>query len=126
MIQNARIETVCQDDKDVEKSMVDFIQVFTTTETKAEAETIAQALVARRLAGCVQIIGPIRSTYRWQGTVETAEEWLCLIKAAGSAYAELETAIKEIHPYDTPEILAMPVAAGSEDYLAWLQQTLEG
>lgn len=105
--------------------MKDFIQVFTTTETKAEAEEIARTLVDRQLAGCVQIVGPISSTYRWQGAVETAEEWLCLIKAGRSVYAELEAAIKEVHPYDTPEILAMPVAAGSDDYLAWLQQSLK-
>lgn len=105
--------------------MNDFIQVFTTTETKAEAEEIARTLVDRQLAGCVQIVGPISSTYRWQGAVETAEEWLCLIKAGRAVYAELEAAIKEVHPYDTPEILAVPVAAGSNDYLAWLQQALK-
>lgn len=105
--------------------MNNYIQVFTTTETKAEAEAIARALVTQRLAGCVQVLGPISSTYRWQGAVETAEEWLCLIKAGSAVYSELEAAIKDVHPYDTPEILAMPVAAGSDDYLVWLQQALK-
>jgi periplasmic divalent cation tolerance protein len=105
--------------------MDNFIQVFMTTETKADAEQIARALVERRLAGCVQVVGPISSIYRWQGAVETAEEWLCLIKASGAVYAELEAAIMELHPYETPEILAMPVSTGSNDYLAWLQQTLK-
>lgn len=105
--------------------MEEFVQVLTTTETQAQAQTIAYELVSRRLAGCVQVLGPINSTYRWQGVVETAEEWLCLIKAGRAVYPELEAAIKELHPYDTPEILAMPVAAGSDDYLAWLRQTLK-
>jgi periplasmic divalent cation tolerance protein len=105
--------------------MQEFIQVFTTTETQADAQAIAHELISRRLAGCVQVLGPITSTYRWQGEVETAEEWLCLIKASRAVYGELEAAIEELHPYETPEILAMPVAAGSGDYLTWLQQMLK-
>lgn len=105
--------------------MEEFIQVFTTTGSQADAQAIAHELVDRQLAGCVQILGPISSTYRWQGEIETAEEWLCLIKAGRELYAELEAAIKELHPYDTPEILAMPVATGSAGYLSWLQQTLK-
>lgn len=101
------------------------IQVFTTTETKDEAQAIARALVEKRLAACVQVVGPISSTYWWEGEVETAEEYLCLIKASSALYDELETAVKEIHPYDTPEILAMPVAAGNADYLKWLQEELK-
>ncbi|MDX1664500.1 MAG: divalent-cation tolerance protein CutA, partial [Candidatus Promineifilaceae bacterium] len=88
------------------------------------AGEIARALVERRLAGCVQVVGPITSTYRWQGAVETAQEWLCLIKSNGTLYEELETAIGELHPYDTPEILALPVSAGSVDYLLWLREAL--
>lgn len=101
------------------------IQVFTTTETKDEAQAIARALVEERLAACVQVVGPISSTYWWEGEVETAEEYLCLIKASSALYDELEAAVKEIHPYDTPEILAMPVAAGNADYLKWLQEELK-
>lgn len=101
------------------------IQVFTTTETKDEAQAIARALVEERLAACVQVVGPISSTYWWEGEVETAEEYLCLIKASSALYDELEAAVKEIHPYDTPEILAMPVATGNVDYLKWLQEELK-
>jgi periplasmic divalent cation tolerance protein len=100
------------------------IQVITTTETKADAQAIARALVEKRLAGCVQIIGPITSTYWWQGEIETAEEWLCVIKTRVDLYEQLEAAIKKVHPYDVPEILAVPVVAGSEDYLAWLDSEL--
>ena len=99
-------------------------QVITTTETKADAQAIADALVERRLAACVQVIGPITSTYRWQGEIETAEEWLGVIKSRQDLYDVLEAAIREVHPYDVPEILAVPVVAGSKDYLAWLDSEL--
>ncbi len=100
--------------------MTDAIQVMTTTAAKADAETIARALVERRLAGCVQIGGPILSCYRWQEKIETAEEWTCTIKTRRDRYGEVEAAIRELHPYQTPEILAVPVVAGSADYLEWL------
>lgn len=102
-----------------------YIQVITTTEKKEEAEKIAQILVEKRLAGCVQIVGPIVSTYRWKGNLETVEEWLCLIKSKKSIYDKLERAIKEIHPYETPEIIALPIVAGSKDYLEWLSGELK-
>ncbi|MEE8390050.1 MAG: divalent-cation tolerance protein CutA [Anaerolineae bacterium] len=105
--------------------MSNHIQVFTATETKADAQTIANTLVEKRLAGCVQIIGPITSTYRWQEKVETAEEWLCIIKSRQDLYQAIEKAILEAHPYDVPEILAVPVATGSKDYLKWLDSELE-
>lgn len=105
--------------------MTDYLQVFTTIGSREEAQQVAQALVEQRLAGCVQIVGPIHSIYWWQGEIETAEEYLCLIKAGSELYGELEAAIKEVHPYDTPEILAMPVADGNADYLQWLQEELK-
>jgi len=98
-----------------------YIQVFTTTDKREEAERIAKAIVERRLAGCVQILGPIRSTYWWKGKLETAEEWLLFIKSSEDLYERLERAIKELHPYEVPEIIAMPIVAGSEDYLGWLR-----
>lgn len=101
--------------------MTEVIQVFTTVDTGEAAETIARVLVERRLAACAQVIGPLRSTYWWEGEIETAEEWLCLIKTTGSAYAALEEAIRAQHPYDVPEILAVPVTAGNASYLAWVQ-----
>ena len=104
--------------------MASYIQVLTTTETKADAQAIAHAVVEKRLAGCVQAIGPITSTYRWQGEIETAEEWLCVIKSRQDLYEALEEAILEAHPYDVPEILAVPVTAGSNGYLEWLDSEL--
>ncbi|MGD0766061.1 MAG: divalent-cation tolerance protein CutA [Dehalococcoidia bacterium] len=104
--------------------MTDFLQVTTTTAERADAEKIAKALVERRLAACVQILGPIASTYRWKRVVENAVEWLCLIKTEKRLLPELEQAIKEVHPYETPEILATAIEAGSRDYFAWLSDTL--
>jgi periplasmic divalent cation tolerance protein len=104
--------------------MTKTIQVLTTTGTKSDAQTIARALVEKRLAGCVQVVGPITSTYWWQGEIETAEEWLCVVKSRADLYEELEAAVKEVHPYEVPEILAVPVVAGSRDYLEWLDSEL--
>ncbi|MEQ8152169.1 MAG: divalent-cation tolerance protein CutA [Smithellaceae bacterium] len=101
------------------------IQVTTTTATKEEAQKIARYLVEQRVAACVQIAGPIISTYRWQGKVETAEEWLCLIKTQESLYPELEKAIISLHSYETPEIIAVEIIKGSRDYLSWLQNETE-
>ena len=102
----------------------EYIQVFTTTEKKEDAEKISKALVEKRLAGCIQVVGPIISTYWWKDNVETAEEWLCIIKSKKDIFNELEKSIKEIHPYEVPEIIAMPVVAGSDDYLLWLSKEL--
>lgn len=101
------------------------IQVTTTTATKEEAQKIARYLVEQRVAACVQIAGPIISTYRWQGKVETATEWLCLIKTQESLYSELEKEIIGLHSYETPEIIAVEIIKGSRDYLSWLQNETE-
>jgi periplasmic divalent cation tolerance protein len=106
-------------------SMTDYLLVVTTTETKDEAQKIAQVLVEQRLAGCVQVVGPITSTYWWQDQVESAEEWLCFIKSSRRVYPELEAAISEVHPYDTPEIIATPIVTGSRAYLSWLAEELK-
>jgi periplasmic divalent cation tolerance protein len=100
--------------------MSEFIQAVTAAGSREEAERIAAALVERRLAGCVQIVGPVRSVYRWQGAVEAADEWLCVAKTTRPCYAALEAAIRELHSYDTPEIVATPLVGGSAAYLAWL------
>jgi len=86
---------------------------------------MARTLVEKRLAACVQIVGPIESTYRWKGQVETAEEWLCLIKSTRERWQELEGAIRELHEYETPEVIALPIVAGSASYLEWLQQEVK-
>ncbi|MEW6425234.1 MAG: divalent-cation tolerance protein CutA [Bacillota bacterium] len=105
--------------------MEEYIQVFTTTEKKDEAEMIARKLLEKRLAGCIQVIGPLTSSYWWRGRIETAEEWVCLIKSKKALYARIEEAIKEVHSYETPEIVAVPVVAGSADYLGWLRSELK-
>ena len=105
--------------------MKSYIQVTTTTETKDHAQTIAQHLVEAKLAACVQIVGPITSTYRWKGKVENAQEWLCLIKTHDDLYAQVEAAIKSLHPYETPEIIAIPIVKGSKEYLQWISEETE-
>jgi periplasmic divalent cation tolerance protein len=101
--------------------MTGTVQVTTTSETKAEAMKIATALVDQRLAACVQISGPINSCYRWRGNVETAEEWLCTIKTTEQSFGRVELAIRKIHSYEEPEIMATPIVAASSGYLAWLR-----
>jgi periplasmic divalent cation tolerance protein len=104
--------------------MVKYIQVVTATDKKEDAEKIAMTLVERKLAACVQIAGPIFSTYRWKGNIEKAEEWQCVIKGREDRYKEIEEVIKSIHPYEVPEIIAIPIIAGSGEYLNWLQGEL--
>ena len=104
--------------------MKSYIQVFTTTETKEEAEKIAQYLVEQKLAACVQITGPIASTYRWKGKVENAQEWLCVIKTREDLYDKVEKSIKKLHSYETPEIIAVTILKGSSKYLSWLDDVL--
>ena len=104
--------------------MTRFLQVVTTVDSQAVAESIAGELLDAHLAGCVQILGPITSMYRWKGERETAEEWMCVIKTDSDSYGDLEKAIRRVHPYDVPEILAMDVATGHADYLTWLKEQL--
>ena len=104
--------------------MDEYLQVVTTTATREDAQKIADALVEKRVAGCVQILGPIVSTFWWQGKIERTEEWLCVIKSEGRFYSRLEQSIKELHSYETPEIIAVPIVAGSRQYLEWLSDEL--
>ncbi len=100
--------------------MTGFIQVITTLGSQDDAQKVARALVGQRLAGCVQVIGPISSTYWWKDQVESADEYLCLIKTRADLFDHLAQAIRAVHPYEVPEILAMPVTAGGQSYLDWL------
>lgn len=104
--------------------MPEFLQIATTAGSREEADRIATTLVYQRLAACVQIIGPIRSVYRWQGQIEHGEEWLCQIKTTREQYGAIEAAIREIHSYDCPEIIATPIVAGSAAYLQWLAENV--
>jgi periplasmic divalent cation tolerance protein len=105
--------------------MKSYIQVTTTTETKEQAENIAKHLVESKLAACVQIVGPITSIYRWKGKVENTQEWLCLIKTKDELFNKVETAIKSLHHYETPEIIAVPIVKGSKEYLQWISEETE-
>jgi len=105
--------------------MSEAIVVVTTTETQKDGEWLAHLLVERQLAACVQVLPQMISVYRWQDHVERATETLLLIKTTRGLYAELEAAIKQNHHYQTPEVIALPIEAGSADYLAWLSAALK-
>lgn len=94
--------------------------VLTNLPDRAAAVGLAQALVAERLAACVNILGPCQSVYRWKGAVESAEEVPLLIKTTTARYADLEAGIRRLHPYELPEIVAVPLARGLPDYLDWV------
>ena len=97
-----------------------FLCVSTTLDSRDAAQAIASKCVELGLAGCVQVVGPIESVYRWQGKVEKAEEWLCLAKTDRSHFDRLKDAILENHPYDEPEIIATEIVDGNASYLDWL------
>lgn len=104
--------------------MTDYIQVVTTTEREEHAAEIARVLVDQRLAACVQVAGPITSTYRWQGAIETSREWQCTAKSRRDLFERIDETVRRVHPYDVPEILAVPILAGSRAYLQWLDAEL--
>lgn len=96
--------------------------VYVTVSSAAEGERIARALVEERLAACVNRIGGVRSTYRWQGQVEQSDEELLLIKTRAERFAGLARRVQELHSYEVPEVIAVPVAAGNDSYLRWLDE----
>jgi periplasmic divalent cation tolerance protein len=101
------------------------IAVFITAPTRAEAEQIAEMLVQTQLAACVQILPEIDSVYRWQGSIERQKEVLLIAKTTAKCFVELEAKVKAIHSYDTPEIVATPLTAGSQGYLEWLKANVK-
>jgi periplasmic divalent cation tolerance protein len=100
--------------------MTEFAIVLTTLPADAEAESLARTLVEEGLAACVNVLGPIRSVYRWEGRVEAADERQLLIKTSRARVADLQRRLVELHPYDVPEFLVVGIETGSEPYLAWL------
>ncbi len=98
--------------------------VLVTVPSRDDGERIAAALVAEAVAACVNIVGPIRSIYRWNGEICRDDEHLLLIKTTESCYAALEARIKSLHSYDTPEIIAVPIERGSAEYLAWVRNSV--
>ena len=106
--------------------MTDKIIVLVTCGSPKEARKIARALVEQRLAACVSEIGvPVASTYRWKGKVETAKEFLLLIKTSKKRFAAMRDSVRKLHSYEVPEILALPIAAGSRDYLDWIAASVK-
>jgi periplasmic divalent cation tolerance protein len=102
-------------------------QVTTTLPDQAVAERLAAQLIESRLAACAQVVGPVSTTYRWLGRVERAHEWLCVLKTTVELLPTLEQRIRELHPYELPEIVAMPIIGGDERYLDWIRsETSEG
>src|SRR5262245_42588328 len=100
--------------------------VFVTCGSPREARKIANAIVAKRLAACANILpGAIQSIYRWKGNVEGAKEVLMIIKTVASRLASLEKEVKRLHSYDIPEFVAIPIVAGSREYLGWLADSVK-
>lgn len=103
----------------------DYHLVITTCPNSDVARRLADHVVENRLAACVNIISDITSVYRWQGKISTDLEQLLLMKSPKSRYPELEQAIKAMHPYELPEVVAVPIRAGLADYLAWIGDSCE-
>jgi len=101
-----------------------YLVVLNTCPDEAIAETIAETLVSQRLAACVNIFPKIRSIYSWQGNIERDNEVLLLIKTHKDQFQELQHIIQKLHPYELPEIVAVSLAAGSNDYLNWINQSV--
>jgi periplasmic divalent cation tolerance protein len=101
-------------------------QVTTTLPDQAAAERLAASLVQERLAACAQVVGPISSTYWWQEKIEQAGEWYCHLKSTLARLPALQSRIRELHPYEVPEIIAVPIVDGDPGYLKWIEETVSG
>lgn len=101
-----------------------FLQVFVTVPTVELGNEIAFQVVEKRLAACVQVVGPIRSVYRWAGKTESSAEWLLVLKTDATTWPTLREKIAAAHPYEVPEILALPISDGHPPYLRWLTESL--
>ena len=100
---------------------MEILLVFTNLPDRAAALDLAAAMIERHLAACVNVLGAATSVYRWQGKVETATEFPVLMKTTAAAYPALERAIRELHPYELPEILAVPLRTGLSDFFQWVE-----
>ena len=97
--------------------------ILATVSSEEQAAAISRALVGERLAACVNIVGPIRSIYRWRGKVEDDREYLLLIKTRATHYVKVERRVRELHTYDVPEVLALSADRGSPPYVKWLLES---
>lgn len=96
------------------------LQVIVSIDSREGAERIGRELVAGRLVACFQVLGPMLSIFRWNGEIESADEWLCLAKTTTERFEELRARLVALHPYDIPEIIATPIVDGHADYLQWI------
>jgi periplasmic divalent cation tolerance protein len=103
----------------------DFILVYVTVDSKVEAEKIACTLLEERIVACVSILGPVSSHFHWAGKIDSAEEYLLIMKTAVCLFACLEKRVKGLHSYDVSEIVAVPIVEGSKGYLDWLFSVLK-
>ena len=106
--------------------MAELIQIITTTDSDIEAFEIGKALIEARLAACVNIQGPIKSIYRWDGKLDKTMEWQCIIKTDASLFSEVEKFILSKHSYEIPEIIAVPILDANQSYQDWVEEELEG
>lgn len=104
--------------------MTDATVVFCTFASRDDAHRIGSAIVEARLAACVNILPGVQSVYRWKGAIEQAEETMALIKTTRQSFAALRDRIREMHPYETPEIISIPVLEGFTEYLAWIREQI--
>jgi|SRR5579862_912771 len=105
--------------------MTNKIVVIVTCGSIKEAQQIGRALVERKLAACANILqAPVRSIYRWKGKVDVAAEFLLILKSSRSRFRAIDSAIRNMHGYDVPEIIALPIAAGSRNYLDWISRSV--
>jgi periplasmic divalent cation tolerance protein len=102
--------------------MSDFILVISTVPNEEEGKAIAEKLVTERLAACVNLSSSVQSLYRWQGSISTDSEFMLFIKTRNDLYSKLEQRIRELHSYDVPEIIGIPVCQGSQSYLEWIKK----
>lgn len=106
--------------------MEEFIVVYVTAGSPGEGDRLARALVEERLAACVNRVAPVQSFYRWEGKLEQSEEQLLIIKTQRSLFTALEKRVRELHSYSVPEVVALPIIEGSQDYLRWLAEQTTG
>lgn len=99
------------------------VVVLTTLEGSADAHSMASILVTERLAACVNVLGEMDSVYRWKGSVESARERQMMIKTTAERLPEVEARVRALHPYEVPEFVVLPIAGGSEKYLAWIRES---
>jgi len=105
--------------------MTDKIVILCTCASEAQADQLARTLVDERLAACVNVLPPIRSIYRWKDAVESAEEWLLLIKSSRQLFPQIRSTVERLHTYEVPELIAMSIVDGAPAYLAWLGGNLK-